>query len=199
MLFRSAAGTCKVVDLTGADVTAANEALCKAARKAAGMSETLPETVTYATAITTTAENMIKAKYGNDAVITPISFTSFGNVVYAAAVEAADKTVYAFFSKPLSYEDNAMAILTVIDADGKIASQSIKEMAFGHGVEYSPGIKDYTNSSDQKYKDYLNSFNGLTTAPEEHVTGATTSFSAVNLATKDAFAAFKTIEKGGEQ
>ena len=95
-----------------------------------------------------------------------------------------------------------MAICTVLDANGAIASQDIKQMAFGHGVEYMPGISDLVNSADAKYKDYLNKFNGLTESTLSDsvlVSGATVSTSAVKLATADVFAAFNSINEGGNQ
>ena len=186
------AGACKIVDTTGADVTAANATLCEEALAAAGT----PQDFSAA------AQSMITAEFADAAEITVQKFQSFGNVVYAAAFRSEGKTYYAFFSKPLSYENSAMSICTVIDENGAIAKQSIQAMAFGHGVEYMPGIKDYVNSSAQVYQDYLNKFNGITDATLSDsvlISGATVSSTAAKLATADAFAAFKTINNGGEQ
>ena len=142
------------------------------------------------------------AAFADAAEITAKEFNSFGNVVYAASFRSASKTYYAFFSKPLSYEDSAMSICTVIDEKGAIAKQSILEMAFGHGVEYMPGIQDYVNSSAPVYKDYLNKFNGITDdtlSDSILIANATVTSTAVKLATADAFAAFNSINEGGAQ
>ena len=186
------AGACKIVDTAGADVTAANAALCEEALAAAGTPQDF----------STAAKTMITAAFADAAEITAKEFNSFGNVVYAASFRSASKTYYAFFSKPLSYEDSAMSICTVIDENGAIAKQSILEMAFGHGVEYMPGIQDYVNSSAPVYKDYLNKFNGITDdtlSDSVLITGATVTSTAVKLATADAFAAFNSINEGGAQ
>jgi hypothetical protein len=94
-----------------------------------------------------------------------------------------------------------MEICTVIDEKGAIVSQSIGQMAFGHGVEYIPGVKDYIDNTGNSYKTYLEKFNGVTEdtlGDEVLITGATVSSTAVKLATADAFAAFNSIQ-GGEQ
>ena len=183
---------CKVYDTTGADVTATNEALCTEAITAAGTPANFAQE----------ANTMITAAKADAADITPISFTTFGNVVYAASFTSEGSTYYAFFSKPLSYEDSAMSILTVLDANGAIVTQKIKQMAFGHGVEYMPGISGLVNPSDPAYQSYLEKFNGITSdtlSDSVLISGATVSSSAVKLATADAFAAFKSINNGGEQ
>ncbi len=188
----NAVGACKVVDTEGNDVTAANAALCEEALTAAGTQTDFAQS----------ANAMILATYSDATAITPVSFTTFGNVVYAASFQSGASTYLAFFSKPLTYEDNAMSICTVIDENGAIVSQNVQQMAFGHGVEYMPGIKDYGNPSAQNYKDYLNKFNGLTSGTLSDsvlISGATVSSSAVKLATADAFAAFNSINNGGDQ
>ena len=95
-----------------------------------------------------------------------------------------------------------MDIYVIIDANGVIVKQDVKQMAFGHGVEYMPGIKDYVASTSQAYKDYLNQFNGITSetlTDDVLISGATVSSTAVKLATTDAFASFNSIQKGGVQ
>ena len=101
----------------------------------------------------------------------------------------------------MTFEDNAMEICTVIDENGAIVNQNVKEMAFGHGVEYMPGIQNLLDPSGADYASYLEKFNGVTAdtlTDNVLVAGGTVSSSAVKLATKDAFNAFNTI-KGGEQ
>ena len=144
---------------------------------------------------------MITDKFADAADITPIELTTFGNVVYASSFISGDATYYAFYSRPMTYGDNAMEICTVIDETGAIVNQNVKEMAFEHGVEYMPGIKDLMDPSSGAYTSYLEKFNGITgetLTDDVLVAGGTVSSSAVKLATQDAFNAFNTV-KGGEQ
>ena len=186
------AGACKVIDVNGTDVTADNAALCTEALSAAGAKNDFAEN----------ANKMITAAYNDASEITSVAFNSFGNVVYSASFVSGEKTYFAFFSKPLTYEDSAMSICTIIDQNGAIANQSIQQMAFGHGVEYMNGIKDYTNTASAEYKAYLAKFNGITVdtlSDDLLISGATVSSSAVKLATSDAFAAFNSMNNGGAQ
>ncbi len=189
----NAAGICKVYDTTGADVTAANEAACTEALAAAGTK------VDYKTQ----AETAILAAYSDATEIKLVDFNTFGNVVYAASFQSADKTYFAFFSAPLTYEDTPMSVLTVLDDTGAIAKQTIKEFAFGHGVEYMPIYTEgYGDTSSAAFKAYLEKFIGLkdtTLSDDVLIAHATVSSTAVKLATKDAFAAFNSIDKGGDQ
>lgn len=187
----NASGACKVYDTTGADVTEANSAVSAEALAAAVLTDA-----------SDAANKMITAKFEDATEITPIELTTFSNVVYACSFKSGENTYYAFYSTPLSYEDSAMAICTVIDENGAIVNQNIKQMAFGHGVEYMPLIQNYVDPSSQAYKDYLAKYNGLTagTLTDDLLLkgGATNSSSAVKLATQDAFNEFNSI-KGGEQ
>jgi hypothetical protein len=186
------AGACKIVDVTGADVTADNAALCEEALAAAGAQKDFAAD----------AATMIKGVFADAAQITPVAFNTFGNVVYAATFQTGANTYFAFFSKPLTYEDTPMSICTILDENGAIVKQNVREMAFGHGVEYMPGIKDYVNSAAQNYKDYLAKFDGLTgetLSDSVLISGATLSSTAVKLATADVFAPFNSINNGGDQ
>ena len=94
-----------------------------------------------------------------------------------------------------------MEIVTILNADGAIVKQDIKQMAFGEGVEYMPGIKDFVNVTDSKFQSYLDRFTGITSgtlSDDVLVTGATVSSTAVKLATADVFAAFNSMN-GGDQ
>lgn len=186
----NASGACKVYDTTGADVTENNEAVVAEAQAAAEKVD-----------VTAAAEKMITDKFADATEITSIELTTFGNVVYASSFISGEATYYAFYSRPLSFEDSAMEICTVIDENGAIVNQNVKEMAFGHGVEYMPGIQDFLDSSSGAYTSYLEKFNGITgetLTDDVLIAGGTVSSSAVKLATQDAFNAFNMI-KGGEQ
>ena len=186
----NASGVCKVYDTTGADVTDGQSAVCAEAIAAAELKD-----------FSEAAEKKIVAAFADASEIEAIELTTFGNVVYASSFKSGDATYYAFYASPITYDDSAMEICTILDENGAILSQNITQMAFGHGVEYMPGIRDYVDSTSQLYNDYMNKFNGLTGETlndDVLIGGATVSSTAVKLATQDAFAAFESI-KGGEQ
>ena len=186
----NASGVCKVYDTTGADVTESQSAVCEEAIAAAELKS-----------FSEAAEKKITAKFADASEIEAIELTTFGNVVYASSFKSGDATYYAFYSAPITYDDSAMEICTILDESGAIVSQNITQMAFGHGVEYMPGIRDYVDSTSQLYNDYMNKFNGLTgetLTDDVLISGATVSSSAVKLAVQDVFTAFESI-KGGEQ
>lgn len=186
----NASGACNVYDTTGADVTESNAAVVAEAVAAAEIAD-----------VTAAAEKMITDKFADATEITPIELTTFGNVVYASSFTSGEATYYAFYSRPLTFEDNAMEICTVLDENGAIVSQDVKEMAFGHGVEYMHGIQDLVDPSGSAYGSYLEKFNGITgetLTDDVLVAGGTVSSTAVKLATQDAFNEFNAI-KGGEQ
>ena len=186
----NASGVCKVYDTTGADVTAANEAVVTEALAAT-------ETVDF----TEAAEKMLLTKYA-DAVTTLVAVPTFGNVVYASTFVSGGTNYYAFYSTPVTYGDSAMAILTVLDENGAIVMQDIKSFLFGHGIEYMPIYGEgYGDSASDAYNAYEGKFAGLTAdtlTDDVLVSGATISSTAVKLATADAFAAFNAL-KGGAQ
>ena len=188
----NASGVCQVYDTTGANVTEDNVTVCEEAVAAA----------TDVKDFTAAAEKMLLAKYADATEITPITLTTFGNVVYASSFKTGDNTYYAFYSCPLTYEDSAMAICTVIDENGAIVSQDIKEFLFGHGVEYLPvyssGFGDTTSAEFGAFEAKYNGITEGTLTNDVLVSGATLSSTAVKLATTDAFVAFNSI-KGGAQ
>ena len=189
----NAMNVCKIYDADGNDVTAENESVVTAALLEAG----------EAADFSTEANKMITAAFSDATEITPVTFDTFGNVVYAVSFVSGENTYYAFYSKPLTYEDNAMQICTVIDGNGAIVKQDVKAFLFGHGVEYLPIYgSGYGDISSDSFKAYEEQFGGLTEGTLTDnvlVSGATLSSTAVKLATADAFNAFNTIEKGGEQ
>ena len=189
----NAMNVCKIYDADGNDVTAENESVVTAALLEAG----------EAADFSTEANKMITAAFSDATEITPVTFSTFGNVVYVASFVSGENTYYAFYSKPLTYEDNAMQICTVIDENGAIVKQDVKAFLFGHGVEYLPIYgSGYGDISSDSFKAYEEQFGGLTEGTLTDnvlVSGATLSSTAVKLATADAFNAFNTIEKGGEQ
>lgn len=187
----NASGACKVYDTTGADVTESNATVCDEAIAAATLAD-----------FSEAAEKMLVAKYADATEITAIDFDTFGNVVYACSFKTGDNTYYAFYSAPLTYGDHAMEVLTVIDENGAIVSQDVKEFLFGHGVDYLPiyseGYGDVTSDTFKTFEEKYNGITSGTLSDDVLVSGATLSSTAVKLATSDAFVAFNSI-KGGEQ
>jgi hypothetical protein len=185
-------GACTIYDAEQADVTADHADLVTAAKALVDATKQDFESE---------LSSRIEILMPGATEITVLELDSFSNVVSAATFKAEDATYYAFYSRPLTYGDNAMEICTVIDENGAIVDQYVKQMAFGHGVEYMPGIKDLMDASGSVYGEYLDRFNGITEgtlSDDVLVSGATISSTAVKLATSDAFAAFNSI-KGGEQ
>ena len=188
----NAMGVCKMYDVEGADVTEAHSALADEAKAHAATNQK-----DYTDALKTKLEKMMEGATDVEA----IELDTFNTVVSAASFTVDGSTYYGFYARPLTFENNPMDIYVIIDANGVIVKQDVKQMAFGHGVEYMPGIKDYVASTSQAYKDYLNQFNGITSetlTDDVLISGATVSSTAVKLATADAFASFDSM-KGGVQ
>ena len=187
----NAIGSVKVYDVESKDVTAEKTAIADEAKTfAAANQKDYVETLT----------NKIAKLAEGATEITPVTFDAFGNVVAAVQFKVGDATQYAFLSRPLTYEENAMEIYTVIDADGKIVKQDITQILFGHGIEYMPVYKNYGDSASSTYVDYENSFGGLTAGTlgdNVLISGATISSTAVKTATADAFNVFNAIKNGG--
>lgn len=187
----NAIGAIKVYNTEGVDVTENSQAILNEVGSVAITSD-------YREA----AGKMITKSYADASEITDLIFTSFGNVVHAASFKTGENIYYAFYSCPLTYEDNSMAICTVIDENGVIVSQDVKELLFGHGIEYFPVYNEYGDTASANFKAWEGKFIGIkldTVSDELLVSGATISSSAVKLATQDALNAFNSIVNGGEQ
>ena len=186
-------GACTVYNAEGADVTADHADLVTAAKALVATKQQ-----SFESALAT----KIAALMTGATEITALELNSFSTVVSVASFELEGDTYYAFYTSPLTYGDNPMEIYTVIDENGAIVKQSIVKMAFGDGVDYMTGIKDFINVSGTTFKNYLDQFLGITadtTLGEDFIkAGATVSTTAVKTATADACAAFE-IVKGGEQ
>ena len=186
----NAVGTVKFYDVEGNDVTADKAAIVDEAKAASASQTDYTEKLT----------NKIPSLMEGATDIQALTFDAFGNVVSAVEFKVGDATYYGFYSRPLTYEDNAMEIYTIIDADGKIVKQDIAQILFGHGIEYMPVYKDYGNTSSSTYVDYENSFGGLTSetlGDNVMISGATISSGAIKTATGDVFAIFNAIKNGG--
>ena len=189
----NAMNVCKVYDVEGNDVTAENESVVAMALLEAGAPADF----------STEANKMITAAFSDATEITPVPVHTFGNVVYAVSFVSGEQTYYAFYSQPLTYGDHVMQICTVIDENGAIVKQDVKAFLFGHGVEYLPiyngGYGDISSDAFKTYEEQFGGLTGETLTDSVLVSGATLSSTAVKLATSDAFNAFDSIPKGGEQ
>ena len=187
----NAVGAVKVYDVESKDVTAEKTAIADEAKTfAAANQKDYVETLT----------NKLSKLAEGATEITPVTFDAFGNVVAAVQFKVGGATQYAFYTRPLTYEDHAMEIYTVIDADGKIVKQDITQILFGHGIEYMPVYKNYGDSASSTYVEYENSFGALTAGTlgdNVLISGATISSTAVKTATTDAFNVFNAIKNGG--
>lgn len=188
----NAVGVCKIYDVEGTDVTADHETLVTEA-KAASAGQT-----SYVDNLTTKLGNIM----ANAENVTPVSFDTFGNVVSAVSFQNEGVTYYAFYSTPLTYGNNLMSIVTVIDENGAIVKQDIETILYGHGVDYLPVYgQGYGDPTSGKYNSYEGLFGGMTSGTLDDsvlISGATISSTAIKTATADVFATFESI-KGGEQ
>ena len=188
----NATGGCIVYDAEGNDVTEAKADLASEAKAHASANQT-----SYTDALTKKIEKLMEGA----AEITALELDTFNTVVSAVSFKLDGATYYGMCARPLTFGNSPMDVYVIIDENGTIVKQDVKQMAFGDGVEYMHGINEYLSSTTQAYKDYLNKFTGLTSetlTDDVLISGATVSSSAVKLATADAFAAFNSI-KGGEQ
>ena len=189
----NAVGACKLYDVEGTDVTADHETLVTEAKTHASANQ-----ISYVANLTTKLGNIM----ANAENITPVEFDTFGNVLAAVSFQNEGANYYAFYSSPLTYGDNAMSIVTVIDENGAIVKQDIETILYGHGVEYLPVYgQGYGDPASGKYNSYEGLFGGMTSGTLDDsvlISGATISSTAIKTATADVFAAFESI-KGGEQ
>ena len=187
----NAVGSVKVYDVESKDVTAEKTAIADEAKTFAAANQT-----NYAETLAAKVEKLAEGA----TEITPVTFDAFGNVVAAVQFKVGDATQYAFLSRPLTYEENAMEIYTIVNADGAIVKQDIAQILFGHGIEYMPVYKNFGDSASSTYVDYENGFGGLTVdtlGNHVMISGATISSNAIKTATTDAFNVFNAIKNGG--
>lgn len=189
----NAVGVCKFYNVEGTDVTADHETLVTEAKTHASANQ-----ISYVANLTTKL-GIIMANAEN---ITPVEFDTFGNVLAAVSFQNEGANYYAFYSSPLTYDNNAMVIVTVLDENGAIVKQDIENILYGHGVEYLPVYgQGYGDTASGKYNSYEDLFSGMTSGTLNDsvlISGATISSTAIKTATADVFAAFESI-KGGEQ
>ena len=178
----NAMGVCKVYDVEGKDVTAANAALATEA-KAASTAQT-----SYVSALTDKVGKMMTGATD----ITAVELDTFNTVVAAVSFKVEDATYYAFYSRSVGFHQ--MNVYIIIDENGAIAKLDADQFIFE--AEY---FMTFGGMNEAEYK---NGFTGITTdawtGEQAMIATATMTSNAVKQSTTDAFAAFNSI-KGGEQ
>ena len=176
----NATGTCKVYDVTGADVTEAQSAIAGEAVAAAASQKS------YSADLST----KITKLYENAAEITEIKIDTFNTVVAAVSFKVDGADYYGFYSRSFGFHQ--MDVFFVIDANGAIAKMDAKQFIFEE--EYFMQFGGMNNA------EYKAGFEGLTTetwnGDAAVIATATMTSNAVKQSTDDAFATFNAI-KGG--
>ena len=176
----NATGTCKVYDVTGADVTEAQSAIAGEAVAAAASQKS------YSADLST----KITKLYENAAEITEIKIDTFNTVVAAVSFKVDGADYYGFYSRSIGFHQ--MDVFFVIDANGAIAKMDAKQFIFEE--EYFMQFGGMNNA------EYKAGFEGLTTetwnGDAAVIATATMTSNAVKQSTDDAFATFNAI-KGG--
>ena len=180
----NAMGVCKVYDVEGADVTADHEALVTEAKAHASANQT-----SYAEHLIAKVEKMMEGATD----ITALELDTFNTVVSAVSFKVNDAVYYGFYSRSIGFHQ--MDVYFVIDENGAIAKIDAKQFIFDE--EY------FGSFGGMNTADYKNGFVGITTdtwtGDAAIIATATMTSNAMKESTTDAFAAFASIEKGGEQ
>lgn len=180
----NAMGVCKVYDVEGNDVTAANEAV---------KNEVLTHANANAADYKTKAENKFKSMMSlGDATITAINATTHNSVVYAAEFDVNGAKHYGFYARTLSFGDEVMEIFIVVDANGAIAKLSCSTYIFH---------EEYFTQFGGMPSNYEGGFVGVTEetfTDQATIATATMSSNGVKQATQDAFKTFNSVKGGNE-
>ncbi len=179
------AGNAVVYDAAGADVTADHSA---AADEAAAFG---------AANLTSFADDEMKklaSAAEEGAVIEPIALDGvFNTVTGAYKITLADESVqYGFVARSYGYSNIPMMFYYILDENGAIVSMNTETFILE---------KEYFSNYTLDVPSYKDGFTGLTadtyTGEQALISGATASTNAVKTATDDIFAAFQTIQNGG--
>lgn len=180
----NAMGVCKIYNVEGADVTADHEALVTEAKAHATANQT-----SYTDALIAKVEKMMEGATD----ITALELDTFNTVVSAVSFKLDDATYYGFYSRSIGFHQ--MDVYFVIDENGAIAKIDAKQFIFDEEYFGSFGGMDPVA--------YKAGFVGITTdtftGDQAIIATATMTSNAMKESTADAFAAFNSIAKGGEQ
>ena len=176
----NAMGVCKVYNVAGEDVTAANEAVVTEAKAHASASQKA-----FQTAADTKFGKMIEGATD----ITPIAVDTFNSVVYAVQFKVEDATYYGFYSRSFGFDQ--MDVYIVIDENGAIVKVDAVQFIFH---------EEYFGTFAGMPDGYKDGFIGVTedTFGDQYIIAtATMTSNAVKQSTEDAFACFNTLNDGG--
>jgi len=177
-------GGCKIYDVEGADVTADHPALAEEANAHAQANA-----ASYFDAAKARFEAVLQGASG----VTEIEgLDVYNSIVEAVTFQYNGSTHYGFYSRSYGYANEPMDIFIAVDSNGAIAAQIAKELIL-HG-EY---FNEYT-LDEPSYKEGFKGLTAETWSPDVAViSGATMTSDAMAKATEDAFAAFQSIQNGG--
>ena len=180
----NAMGVCKMYDVEGNDVTADHAALASEAQAHAAANQT-----SYADKLATEVGKMMAGATDVEA----ISVDTFNTVVAAVSFKLEDATYYGFYARSIGFHQ--MDVYFVIDENGAIAKVNAKQFIFEE--EY---FGAFGGMDPAAYKEGFIGLTGETFNGDAAVIAtATMTSNAMKEATNDAFAAFDSIAKGGEQ
>lgn len=177
-------GVCKIYDIEGAEVTAEYSALADEAKAHAQSNAT-----SYFDAAKTRFEAMLP---GISGVTEAETVGVCNSIVEAVTFQYNGAAHYGFYSRSYGYANEPMDIFIAMDSNGAIAAQTAKELIL-HG--------EYFNAYTLDEPSYKAGFKGLTaetwSSDVAAISGATMTSDAMATATEDAFAAFQSIQNGG--
>lgn len=177
----NAMGVCKVYDVEGNDVTAAQSAVATEAKAHADANQK-----SYQTAL----ETKISRLYANAENVQALALDTFNSITDAVSFTADGKTYYGFYSRTVGFHQ--MDVYIIIDENGAIAKMDAKQFIFDE--EY------FMNFGGMNAGEYKQGFEGITvdtwTGEQAIIATATMTSNAMKQSTDDAFESFESI-KGG--
>lgn len=176
-------GSCRVFDVTGADVTdSVNAAI---------VSEVSDFAASALSSFQDAELKKLTKKVGEGASVEPIALDGvFNSVTGAYKVTDGETVSYAFVARPYGYSNEIMAYYFVLDDQGAVVLMDADELIL-HSEYYS----NYT-LDDKAYKEgMVGQTGGSWNGDLALITGATFTAQATDSAAKDVFAAFDAAAK----
>ena len=181
----NATGAVKLLDVEGKDVTADHAAV---------VTEVVNHTL--ANIVKNESKDLLRMKaLLADAEITAIELPGVFNSVSSAYKLTKDgETYYGLVSRSFGYNNNAMGVYYVLDAQGAIVKMTADTLIFG--AEHYSG---YTLDEPSYKGGFVGLTSGTFTGDQALISGATITSNAVKTATADVFAAFDILTGGAAQ
>ena len=177
----NAMGACKVFDVEGNDVTAAQAAVAAEATTLAAKGQK-----SYESDLVKKVEKMMEGAED----ITSVKLDTMNTVVSAVSFTVDGAVYYAFYSR--SYGFQQMDVYFVLDENGAIVKMDAKQFIFEE--EY---FKQFGGMDTPAYKEGFEGFTGDTwTGDAAIIATATMTSNAMKQSTEDIFAAFNSITGG---